>query len=106
MYRVGLACAMLVGMLIYYMQPVVGPVPQGDPISLAERMISDAGHSCPELRAADLYGDGSVHATCTNGETYRLVTINGMPLALRCRALTMMGFVGCLLPAEEQFPLH
>src|SRR5229473_2411123 len=57
-------------------QVVFGPAPSGDPIRVAGKMISDAEHPCPTLRSAVRLSDGSIRAVCSNGETYRLSTLN------------------------------
>jgi hypothetical protein len=78
MYRVGFISTVLVMTLAYFAHAVVGPAPQGDSIELAGRMISNSGHPCPAVRVAARDSEGSIRATCANGETYRPVTINGL----------------------------
>ena len=75
---------------------VIGPAPSGDPVKVAGKMISDAEHPCPALRSAVRLDDGSIRAVCSNGETYRLGTINGRDMALRCSvAAKLLGIKDC-----------
>ncbi len=53
-------------------------------MAVAAQAISRAGESCPGLASAIRLGDGSIEATCTNGERYRIATVNGVELSLQC----------------------
>jgi hypothetical protein len=78
-----------------FAQAVMGPAPSGDPMRVAGHMIAAAQHPCPRLTAASRLGDGSIRATCSNGEVYRLATVNGEDVAMKCSAAARVGVKGC-----------
>jgi hypothetical protein len=72
-----------------------GPAPVGNPKSVATRVIKEAEHPCPKVSSAKRLADGSISAKCSNGEGYRIFTVNSKPLALRCSAARKIGVEGC-----------
>lgn len=78
------------------------PTRHGDPLpppirldAMARAAIRDAGHPCGGLVSSALMSDGSVRATCTNGETYRVSLRGGTLVAMRCSAAARLGITGC-----------
>jgi peptidoglycan hydrolase-like protein with peptidoglycan-binding domain len=63
--------------------------------TLAERVIREANHPCPAVLAARRLSDGSLRAACSNGEIYRLMSLRGQWLAMRCSAAQRLGVDGC-----------
>jgi hypothetical protein len=39
--------------------------------------------------------DGSIRAVCSNGEAYRVFTVKGMTVAMKCSAAAKLGVSGC-----------
>ena len=73
----------------------IGPAPSGDPKAVASRAIADAEHPCPKVKAANRHSDGSVSAVCSNKEDYRVFSLNGKAIVMRCSAARKMGVSGC-----------
>jgi hypothetical protein len=75
----------------------VGPAPPGEAAAVALRVILDNFDppDCPRIQTALRMGDGGIHAVCSNQETYRVFTVDGKPLALRCSALRRIGVQAC-----------
>lgn len=73
----------------------IGPAPSGDPKAVASRAIADAEHPCPKVKAATRNSDGSVSAVCSNKEDYRVFSIDGKAITMRCSAARKMGVSGC-----------
>jgi hypothetical protein len=73
----------------------VGQAPRGDATAVAVAAIKAAEHPCGRVTGASRMTDGSVRATCSNGETYRIGTLKGELFALRCSAARRMGIEGC-----------
>jgi len=71
------------------------PAPEGDPMTVAAKMISDAGHDCLVVMTAERLEDGSIRASCTNGKIYRLTRVSGLGIALKCSVAVNVGIVGC-----------
>jgi hypothetical protein len=78
-------------------QPRVGPAPSGEAATVALRIILENFDppDCPRIQTAFRMGDGGIHAVCTNQEIYRVFTLDGKALALRCSALRRMGVQAC-----------
>lgn len=59
--------------------PVVGePAPEGLPSRIAREVIGTSGQKCDSVTKADRSDqDGSITATCSGGETYRIYTVPG-----------------------------
>lgn len=74
----------------------VGPAPDGEPTVAAQRIIRENFDppDCPLVYQALRLGDGSIKALCTNKETYRIFSVDGKYLAMRCSAVNHLG-VGC-----------
>jgi hypothetical protein len=74
---------------------VFGPAPAGDPSTIAVKMIANAGHPCPALASAIRRSDHSIQASCSNGEVYRITTVQGVNVALRCGIAKTVGITRC-----------
>lgn len=72
-----------------------GPAPKGDARTVARQAIDAAPHPCPKVVSARRLNDGSIHAECSNGEDYRIVSGRGEALAMRCKAVRALGVAGC-----------
>jgi hypothetical protein len=46
---------------------------------------------CPRLTRAERQANGSIHAVCENGETFRVFEIGGQVVAMRCAAAARYG---------------
>ena len=76
----------------------VGPAPEGEVVVVAQKIIRENFDSsdCPLVTIAQRYGDGSIKAFCTNGETYRIFSLSTIgPVAMKCSATTRLGIKGC-----------
>lgn len=76
---------------------LVRPAPGGDPKSVALAAITMAGQPCESVSAADrVPSDGSISATCSAGERYRVFDLEGHgPIAMNCAAAEKLGVSGC-----------
>ena len=72
-----------------------GPAPAGEAKAVAASVIKEAEHPCPKIASAKRVSDGSINAKCSNGETYRVFTVQARPVALRCSAARKLGVQGC-----------
>lgn len=72
-----------------------GPAPAGGAVSVATSAINDAGHKCGKVKSAKRLDDGSVRAVCSNGESFRIFTVNANIIAMKCSAAERMGVKGC-----------
>ncbi len=78
--------------------PHIGPAPDGPPRAVASAALRAAAHPCARLLEALRLRDGSIRALCANGaayETYRIFTIQGEPVAMKCSAAVRLGMSGC-----------
>ncbi len=77
--------------------PPMSPAPAGDAAAVSLRIIHDnfAGRTCPRIRQARRLSDGSIRTTCSNGEAFRVFTLDGEAVALRCSAAAELGIQGC-----------
>lgn len=73
----------------------VGPAPIGDTKVVALQAIHEAKHACPKIISAKRWSNGSITAICSNGEDYRIFTINGELLAMKCSAARAIGVNSC-----------
>lgn len=73
----------------------VGPAPSGDPKKVATTVIKTAEHPCPRVTAAQRSEDGGIRASCSNGELYRVFSVQSNPVALRCSEARKLGVKGC-----------
>lgn len=73
------------------------PAPDGNPAVVAQQAIRGNfdRSDCPFVTDAERRGDGSIRATCSNGETYRIFTFRAEILAMRCSAAQRLGVAGC-----------
>lgn len=76
-------------------QAAIGAAPLCDPKTVAMAAIRDAGHPCGKVVSAARRSEGDVRAVCSNGETYRIFTIKGEAMAMRCSAAAKIGVTGC-----------
>lgn len=59
--------------------------PPGDPIEVAAAALKRAGHECAQIGAAKRVDGGSIMATCSDGEDYRITSHGDYgTLALKC----------------------
>lgn len=76
----------------------IGPAPDGEPVAVAQRIIqTNFGRAvCPRVAAARRLPDRTIHATCSNRETFRVFFVRELRenAALRCSAARQMG-VSC-----------
>ena len=73
------------------------PAPEGDPQKVALKAINDnamkRGERCMSIARAERFdSDGSIIATCRNGQDYRVFRIEGMlnTIALKCKSAREM----------------
>lgn len=76
-------------------QVAIGAAPLGEPKIVAASAIRDAGHPCGKVLSAVRRSEGDVRAVCSNGETYRIFTVKGEAIAMRCSAAAKIGVTGC-----------
>lgn len=76
-------------------QTKIGPAPAGSPKTVAAAAIRDADHPCGNVRDAIRLDTGGIRAVCSNGETYRIFTVDGKVVAMRCSAAARLGVSGC-----------
>lgn len=76
-------------------QPIVGPAPSGSARMVASAAIQDADHPCGRVTDAFRTDTGGIRATCSNGEIYRVFTVQGRTVAMKCSAAVAMGISGC-----------
>lgn len=71
--------------------------PNGEPAEIAQQVIQDnfASDACPLVVNARRLGDGTITATCNNDETFRVFSMNGTGVAMRCAAARELGISGC-----------
>lgn len=72
-----------------------GPAPSGEPAEVARLAIAKAEHPCSKVKKASRNSDGSISAMCTNREDYRIFSVNGSAIAMRCSAARKLGVQGC-----------
>ena len=74
----------------------IGPAPPGEPTVVAQKIIVENFDppDCPLVILALRLGDGSIRATCNNGESYRIFSANNHNLAMRCSVANKFG-AGC-----------
>lgn len=79
--------------------PVQAPPPvtvvPNEEMRLAARVIREAEHPCGTVAAAVRLSDGSVRAVCSNSEIYRVMSVRGEWIALKCSAAQRLGVQGC-----------
>src|SRR5262245_48586608 len=76
-------------------QTRIGPAPAGSPKLVAAAAIKDADHPCGRLLDAVRLPEGSIRAVCSNGEAYRIFTVDGKVVAMKCSAAARLGVSGC-----------
>ena len=76
---------------------VATPTAPPDPIQEAELVIlrNFDKDQCPRVAKAAALSDGSIAATCSNDERYRVMTVGGQRVAMRCSAAQSIGVEGC-----------
>jgi len=76
-------------------QITITPAPPGAPKPIAAAAIRDADHPCVTVLVAVRLADGSIRAVCSNGEVYRIFTVQGKVVAMKCSAAAKLGVSGC-----------
>ncbi|RWG71417.1 MAG: hypothetical protein EOQ67_07295 [Mesorhizobium sp.] len=71
--------------------------PNGESAEVAQQIIQDnfSSDACPLVVDARRLGDGTITATCNNDETFRVFSMNGTGVAMRCAAARELGISGC-----------
>lgn len=74
----------------------VGPAPDGDPLQVARDAIKEAGHKCGRVKSASRrLADGSIIANCSNGQHFRVFTVEDIgTVAMSCEAAAQLGVSG------------
>jgi hypothetical protein len=77
--------------------PRIGAAPAGDSAAIAQRTIHEnfGPAVCPRVTEARREANGSIHAVCGDGETFRVFEIGGRVVAMRCAAAARYGIEGC-----------
>jgi hypothetical protein len=75
------------------------PAPEGEPTVVAFAAIKEGESDCPKVSKAERFnGDGTIIATCSNGNEYRVFNIEGtmttMPLSCKA-AISAYGVDPC-----------
>ena len=73
----------------------IGPAPKGPAEQVAIAAIKDADHPCGTVVRAARTDSGGIRAVCSNGETYRVFTVDGRLVAMKCSAAAKLGVSGC-----------
>lgn len=73
----------------------MGPAPTGDPKAVSVRAIAAAKHPCPTVVRASRNPDGSVSAVCSNKEDYRIFSLDGQSIVMKCSEVRKLGVSGC-----------
>jgi hypothetical protein len=76
-------------------QTKIGPAPSGSPKQVAAAAIKDADHPCGSVVRATRLDTGGIRAVCSNGEAYRVFTVDRKVVAMRCSAAARLGVSGC-----------
>jgi hypothetical protein len=75
------------------------PAPAGKALVVARKVIGDNfdKSDCPAVTKASRLKDGSIRATCSNGEAFRIFTVVELhkAVAMRCSAAEKIGVPGC-----------
>lgn len=56
---------------------VMEPAPEGLPSRIAREVITSSGQACDSVASAERAEDGTITASCTSGQTYRVHTAPG-----------------------------
>ena len=80
---------------LVYGQMKIGPAPEGPPKQIAAAAIRAAEHPCGTVLDAIRLDTGGIRAVCSNGETYRIFTVQGNVVAMKCSAAARLGVSGC-----------
>ena len=95
--RLGVTLAVALNMASspVYGQAKIGPAPPGDPKSVASAAIREADHPCGRVLDAVRLNTGGIRAVCSNGDAYRVFTVEGKVVAMKCSAAARLGISGC-----------
>ena len=76
---------------------IVTGSPDGNTAAVARAVIREnfEPSDCPSVSDARRLGDGSIKASCSNGDTYRVFALNGKTVAMKCSAAATLGVSGC-----------
>lgn len=66
-----------------------------DPSRIALRVLHKAEHPCLSVTSAQMSGDNSIHAICSNGEDYQLKLNGGVYVAFRCSVSNKYHLAAC-----------
>jgi hypothetical protein len=80
---------------VAYAQVKISPAPRGDEKQIASAAIKNAEHPCGRVLDAIRLQDNSVRAMCSNGEAYRVFSLQGEVVAMKCSAAKRLGVGGC-----------
>jgi hypothetical protein len=73
----------------------VSAAPAGPAKAVALAAIQQADHPCGTVNDAVRTQDGGIRAVCSNGEVYRVFTVQGKTVAMKCSAVVKLGVSGC-----------
>lgn len=78
-------------------EPRISGAPAGSPsrVALSAIQANFGREVCPRVTRAERQANGSIHADCSNGESFRVFTIGGRVVAMRCTAAARYGIEGC-----------
>jgi hypothetical protein len=76
-------------------QAQIGQAPPGPAEAVAATAIRDADRPCGAVFDAICLDSGRIRATCSSGETYRVFTVQGKVVAMRCSAVAKLGVSDC-----------
>jgi hypothetical protein len=78
-------------------EPRISGAPAGNAsrVALSAIQTNFGSTVCPRLTRAERQANGSIHAVCENGETFRVFEIGGQVVAMRCAAAARYGVEGC-----------
>jgi hypothetical protein len=90
-----IAVAVCAGLCFSAFGQNVGPAPAGEPREVARRVITENEHPCPKVKRAFCDQWGAISAIRSNGEDYRVMSVRGKPIAMRCSVVRQLGINGC-----------
>ena len=75
---------------------ISGPAPEGPPEAVATAAIRQTTHPCGAVIEATRLKNGTIRAVCSNGEAYRVMTMNGHVVTISCSfGEKKLGISGC-----------
>jgi len=64
-----------------------GPAPAGNATAVATKELSKTEHPCQKVISAIRTSDGSIVATCSNREDFRIFAVTGEVVVMKCSAI-------------------